>query len=175
MMKLSDVNTNETVMISHIEGSGAFRARLSEMGFVTGKTVKKLFTSPVGNPIVFELMGGQIALRKSEAEKIQVTVSGTADAPSTTPEADIPAPSTDIPTDIPTQKHPSDRHQRRSGTVMPPSPHTGCPSCGPSGRRHTTDTPAEAGVITIALVGYLYCGKPPPFNAASGGRERKGY
>ena len=85
MMKLSDVNTNETVMISHIEGSGAFRARLSEMGFVTGKTVKKLFTSPVGNPIVFELMGGQIALRKSEAEKIQVTVSGTADAPSTTP------------------------------------------------------------------------------------------
>ena len=92
-MRLSDVNTNETVMISHIEGSGAFRARLSEMGFVTGKTVKKLFTSPVGNPIVFELMGGQIALRKSEAEKIQVTVSGTADAPSTTPEADIPAPS----------------------------------------------------------------------------------
>ena len=95
MMKLSDVNTNETVMISHIEGSGAFRARLSEMGFVTGKTVKKLFTSPVGNPIVFELMGGQIALRKSEAEKIQVTVSGTADAPSTTPEADIlPHPQT---------------------------------------------------------------------------------
>lgn len=37
MMRLSDVNTNETVMISHIEGSGAFRARLSEMGFVTGK------------------------------------------------------------------------------------------------------------------------------------------
>lgn len=126
-MRLSDVNTNETVMISHIEGSGAFRARLSEMGFVTGKTVKKLFTSPVGNPIVFELMGGQIALRKSEAEKIQVTVSGTADAPSTTPEADIPAPSTDISTDIPTQKHRSDRHQRRSGSVMPPSPHPGMP------------------------------------------------
>ena len=174
MMKLSDVNTNETVMISHIEGSGAFRARLSEMGFVTGKTVKKLFTSPVGNPIVFELMGGQIALRKSEAEKIQVTVSGTADAPSTTPEADIPAPSTDIPTDIPTQKHRSDRHQRRSGTVMPPSPHTGCPSCGPSGRRITTDTPAEAGVITIALVGNPNCGKTSLFNAASGGHERTG-
>ena len=42
MMRLSDVNTNETVMISHIEGSGAFRARLSEMGFVTGKTVNCL-------------------------------------------------------------------------------------------------------------------------------------
>ena len=52
MMRLSDVNTNETVMISHIEGSGAFRARLSEMGFVTGKTVKKLFTSPVGLSLI---------------------------------------------------------------------------------------------------------------------------
>ena len=67
MMRLSDVNTNETVMISHIEGSGACRARLRELGFVTGKTVKNLFTSPVGNPIVFDLMGGQFALRKSEA------------------------------------------------------------------------------------------------------------
>lgn len=57
---------------------------------------------------------------------------------------------------------------------MPPSPHTGCPSCGPSGRRITTDTPAEAGVITIALVGNPNCGKTSLFNAASGGHERTG-
>ena len=107
-MRLSDVNTNETVMISHIEGSGAFRARLSEMGFVTGKKVKKLFCSPVGNPIVFELMGGQIALRKSEAEKIQVTVPGEADASSPVQETDAPTPSTGIPTDLPNRKLRSD-------------------------------------------------------------------
>ena len=73
MRNLAEVGTGETVVISHIEGSGPFRARLSEMGFVCGKTVKRLGCSPIGNPIVFELMGSQIALRKSEARKIRVT------------------------------------------------------------------------------------------------------
>ena len=72
MRNLAEVGAGETVVISHIEGSGPFRARLSEMGFVCGKTVKRLGCSPIGNPIVFELMGGQIALRRSEAEKILV-------------------------------------------------------------------------------------------------------
>ena len=34
--------------------------------------------------------------------------------------------------------------------------------------------PAEAGVITIALVGNPNCGKTSLFNAASGGHERTG-
>lgn len=54
MTRLSDIGTNESVVISHVGGSGAFRARLSEMGFVTGKTIKKLFSSPTGNPIVYD-------------------------------------------------------------------------------------------------------------------------
>ena len=138
-MRLSDVNTNETVMISHIEGSGAFRARLSEMGFVTGKKVKKLFCSPVGNPIVFELMGGQIALRKSEAEKIQVTVPGEADASSPVQETDAPtrpqaSPQTSriessVQTGINEETEPSCRHPPtrdapvavRPNTVSPPT------------------------------------------------------
>ena len=72
MARLSDIGVGEEGVISHIEGSGAFRARLSEMGFVTGKSVRKLFTAPTGNPIVFELMGSQVALRKSEAECVMV-------------------------------------------------------------------------------------------------------
>lgn len=174
MMRLSDAGTNETVMISHIEGSGAFRARLSEMGFVAGKTVRKLFASPMGNPIVFELMGGQIALRKSEAEKIQVTVSDTAVAPSMTSEADIPTPSTDIPADIPARKYRCAPEERKDGTAGSPLTPVGCPSCGHAGRGVTTDTPAEAGVVTIALVGNPNCGKTSLFNAASGGHERTG-
>lgn len=82
-MKLSTIKAGQSCVITHIEGSGAFRARLSEMGFVNGKTVKLLYKSPVGNPIIFELMGGQVALRKSEANNIHVTAPGETYTPQT--------------------------------------------------------------------------------------------
>ena len=53
-MKLSTVKAGESVIISHIEGEGAFRARLSEMGFVTGKEVKLLYRAPIGPWIIVE-------------------------------------------------------------------------------------------------------------------------
>ena len=167
MMKLSDIGAGQEAVISHIEGSGAFRARLSEMGFVTGKSVKKVFGSPVGNPIVFELMGGQIALRKSEAAKIQVEIPAQAGAKppvSNQPEApQAAAPSSgNAGTGVPT------------GTGNPGSHAAGCPGCGPAGKRITTDSPKEEGTVTIALVGNPNCGKTSLFNAASGGHERTG-
>ena len=158
-MNLSDVNAGQEVVISHIEGSGAFRARLSEMGFVTGKSVRKVFSSPVGNPIVFELMGGQIALRKSEAEKIQVRLP---DEQGSTPE-----PPTGQPHSRPAQ--PAD-----APSASRPPHAGGCPHCGTHSQHLTTDSPKADGTITIALVGNPNCGKTSLFNAASGGHERTG-
>ena len=160
-MKLSDVSAGQEAVISHIEGSGAFRARLSEMGFVTGKSVRKVFSSPVGNPIVFELMGGQIALRKSEAEKILVRLPGGKEAISN--DMDSPALQEGFPVG-----------DEGSHTYKNKPPHAvGCPHCG---RPHnlTTATPKEEGTVTIALVGNPNCGKTSLFNAASGGHERTG-
>ncbi len=155
MIRLSDIRTGETMLISHIEGSGAFRARLSEMGFVNGKSVRKLFSAPAGNPIVFELMGGQIALRRSEADKIQVVAEGESISkvkkvqPFTTETQAI------SPISIP--------NASCSGN---------CPGCASS--RTRTEKPKEEGEITIALVGNPNCGKTSLFNAASGGHERTG-
>ena len=71
-MKLTEVKNDECVFIAQIEGSGSFRARLGEMGFVKGQQIKRLFASPVGNPIVFEIMGSKVALRSQEAASIDV-------------------------------------------------------------------------------------------------------
>lgn len=166
-MNLSTISTGEEVVISHIEGSGSFRARLSEMGFVTGKSVKKLFSSPVGNPIVFELMGSQIALRKSEAAKIQVQ---RPDEFRNTDNRQEQEKTVNTNSDNCT----CDCHQPQKDAAAAPSPAAGCPSCGPSGKRLTTDSPKEAGTVTIALVGNPNCGKTSLFNAASGGHERTG-
>ena len=180
-MKLSDVSAGQEAVISHIEGSGAFRARLSEMGFVTGKSVRKVFSSPVGNPIVFELMGGQIALRRSEAEKILVQLpdaeksfSKEATTHSRSAATDCPALQGGCPVGA--------EGSHTSKNILSAVPHapenklssaTGCPHCGRP-RNLTTATPKEEGTVTIALVGNPNCGKTSLFNAASGGHERTG-
>ena len=70
MTILSELRNGERLTITQVVGSGAFKARLGEMGFVAGKTVKRIYASPLGNPVVFELMGCQIALRKEESDRI---------------------------------------------------------------------------------------------------------
>lgn len=165
MAILSDVETGKSVVISQVEGSGAFRARLSEMGFVAGKKVRKLFTSPTGDPIVFELMGGQVALRKNEAGKILVEDATNRQAAQET-ESAVPAG----PATAPAEKDepmPHEEYRIRKNAAE-------CPHCGSSRRRISPDTPVENGEITIALIGNPNCGKTSLFNAASGGHERTG-
>jgi len=45
---------------------------LMEMGFIPGKKIKMLQQAPLEGPIAFKLENSVIALRKSEAELIQV-------------------------------------------------------------------------------------------------------
>lgn len=69
---LSDVPEGEEVVIQKIKGYGAFRKRITEMGFTRGTSVKVIKMSPLKDPIEYELMGYHISLRKSEAELIKV-------------------------------------------------------------------------------------------------------
>ena len=170
MRNLAEIGTGESAVISHIKGSGPFRARLSEMGFVCGKTVRRLGCSPIGNPIVFELMGSQIALRKSEARKIRVTGADETVHQIPTRQATTEAQDKNTPPD----GHASECHRCKHTETPTPRTECDCPSCGPKRKQITTDTPKEEGEITIALVGNPNCGKTSLFNAASGGHERTG-
>ena len=71
-MKLSDLKTGETAVIFKVRGEGAFRKRLIEMGFVTGKKVKVVMNAPLKDPIEYEILGYRVSLRRSEAELIDV-------------------------------------------------------------------------------------------------------
>ncbi len=164
-MKLSTIKAGQSCVITHIEGSGAFRARLSEMGFVNGKTVKLLYKSPVGNPIIFELMGGQVALRKSEANNIHVTAPGETYTPQT---------------ETKQQNQASQKYDENPDSIhVVPSGHvcihqlTGCAGCHQS-KKQAPSEKSEKGEVTLALIGNPNCGKTSLFNAASGGHERTG-
>ncbi len=74
---LSDLQTGEEAIITKVLGRGAFRKRITEMGFVCGQKVKVIKNAPLHDPVEYEIMGYHVLLRRSEAELIEV-VSGNA-------------------------------------------------------------------------------------------------
>ncbi|MDB4582063.1 ferrous iron transport protein B [Draconibacterium sp.] len=71
-MKLSEVKYKDTVVITKVLGHGAFRKRISEMGFIKGKQVKVIKNAPFNGPFEFKILNYNISLRKSEADLIEV-------------------------------------------------------------------------------------------------------
>jgi ferrous iron transport protein B len=71
-IRLSDLSTGEEGIIIKIHGHGAFRKRITEMGFVKGKRIKVIKNAPLQDPVEYELMGYHVTLRHAEAALIEV-------------------------------------------------------------------------------------------------------
>jgi DtxR family Mn-dependent transcriptional regulator len=52
---------------------GIERQRLMDLGFVPGSLVEVEMSSPFSDPTAYRIKGGLIALRKSQASKIQIS------------------------------------------------------------------------------------------------------
>ena len=74
-MLLSDLKTGEKGIIVKVNGSGAFRKRILEMGFIKGKTIKVILNAPLKDPIKYKIMDYEVSLRRSEARLIEVVYS----------------------------------------------------------------------------------------------------
>ena len=70
---LTDLHDNDVAVITKVSGQGAFRKRITEMGFVKGKSVKVIKNAPLQDPVEYEIMGYNISLRRSEASLISVS------------------------------------------------------------------------------------------------------
>ncbi len=71
-MRLSELKDNESGYITKIRGRGAFRKRITEMGFVKGKKVTVVKNAPLKDPVEYSILGYEVSLRRSEAELIEV-------------------------------------------------------------------------------------------------------
>lgn len=78
-MTLNDLHTGDSAIISRIRGRGAFRKRITEMGFVHGKPVTVVKAAPLMDPVEYRILDSNVSLRRSEAQLIEVIV--TPDAP----------------------------------------------------------------------------------------------
>ncbi|MDR1343476.1 MAG: ferrous iron transport protein B [Prevotellaceae bacterium] len=71
-MRLSNLANGEKGVICKVLGRGAFRKRITEMGFVKGKVVLVVKNAPLKDPIEYSIMGYAVSLRRSEASMIEV-------------------------------------------------------------------------------------------------------
>ena len=72
MTTLLDLPQGSTATITKVKGRGAFRKRITEMGFVKGKNVTVIKAAPLQDPIEYKILGSHVSLRQSEARLIEV-------------------------------------------------------------------------------------------------------
>lgn len=71
-MKLKDVKVGSTVTVKHLDGEGALKRRLMDMGFTKGCTVYVRKVAPLGDPVEITIRGYELSVRKADAECIEV-------------------------------------------------------------------------------------------------------
>jgi ferrous iron transport protein B len=72
ILYLSDLKTGEEGFITKVTGHGAFRKRITEMGFVKGKKVRVVKNAPLQDPVEYSILDYLISLRRTEAAMIEV-------------------------------------------------------------------------------------------------------
>jgi len=73
MTTLANLAIGLEAKVIKIIGSGAISRRLMEMGVVPGVLVKIIKVAPFGDPIQIRVRGYNLAMRRSEAETIEVS------------------------------------------------------------------------------------------------------
>ena len=70
--RLSELEPPERGRVIRVGGRGGIRRRLLDMGLVAGAEVEVQRVAPLGDPVEIRIEGYDLALRKEEAENIQV-------------------------------------------------------------------------------------------------------
>ena len=72
-MTLDKVAVGDTVKIARLNGTGAVKRRMMDMGLTKGTEVTVDRIAPLGDPIELTVRGYKLSIRKADAETIEVT------------------------------------------------------------------------------------------------------
>lgn len=72
MKTLKDAKPGETVTVEKLNGNGALKRRIMDMGITKGISVFIRKIAPLGDPIEITVRGYELSIRKSDAEIIQI-------------------------------------------------------------------------------------------------------
>ena len=72
MSTLKDVKVGQTVTVVRLEGEGALRRRIMDMGITKGTPIYVRKVAPLGDPVEVTVRGYELSIRKGDAACIQV-------------------------------------------------------------------------------------------------------
>ena len=72
MRTLKDCKVGETVTVVKLNGTGAIKRRIMDMGITKRVSVYVRKVAPLGDPVEVTVRGYELSLRKADAEIIEV-------------------------------------------------------------------------------------------------------
>jgi len=69
---LKDINVGKTAKVKKVQGEGAIRRRIMDMGITKGVEIYVRKVAPLGDPVEIMVRGYELSIRKADAEMIEV-------------------------------------------------------------------------------------------------------
>jgi ferrous iron transport protein A len=71
-MTLKETKTGQTVKVVKLNGEGAVKRRIMDMGITKGVEIYVRKVAPLGDPVEITVRGYELSVRKADAEMVEV-------------------------------------------------------------------------------------------------------
>ena len=71
-MTLREVKKGQTVTVLKLNGEGAVKRRIMDMGITKGTEIYVRKVAPLGDPVEITVRGYELSVRKADAEMVEV-------------------------------------------------------------------------------------------------------
>jgi len=71
-MTLRDLKPGDTAKVVKINGEGAIKRRIMDMGLIKGTSFSVRKVAPLGDPVEITVRGYELSIRKFDAEMVEV-------------------------------------------------------------------------------------------------------
>ncbi len=71
-MTLGEARVGSTVVVERIDGDGAYKRRIMDMGITKGTSLYIRKVAPLGDPVEITVRGYELSVRKNDAECVLV-------------------------------------------------------------------------------------------------------
>ena len=72
MNTLNNIKVGQTVTVARLNGVGAVKRRIMDMGITKGVEIYVRKVAPLGDPMELNVRGYELSIRKADAEMVEV-------------------------------------------------------------------------------------------------------